>query len=71
LTLLGPPSHEHLAVSLASGAEREQLEACGSGLESARDLGSDSDRVERLELHDLVVQLYAPGTGEDDIDLRP
>src|SRR5580698_2845627 len=67
--LVSPPAHQHLAVSLAARAEREQVEARGSGLESTGDLGSDSDRVERLKLYDLVVQLYAPGTGHDNVHL--
>jgi len=67
--LIGPPSHEHLAVPIVPWAEREEVKAARPGLESASDLGSDSDRVERLKLYDLVVQLYAPGASEDDIDL--
>ena len=41
----------------------------GAGLEGAGDLGRDPDRVERLDLDDLVVELHPAGAAEDDVDL--
>jgi hypothetical protein len=52
-----------------AGAEREQLQPLGSGLEATGDAGGDPDRVERCDVDDLIVELQPPGSGEHDVDL--
>jgi hypothetical protein len=50
-------------------AEGEQLEAFGAGLEHPRHLRCDPDRIEPIDLEDLVVELDPAGAGDDDVDL--
>ena len=52
-----------------AGPDREHLDALVAGLEGTDDLGRDADRVEGLDLDDLVVELDPPGTANDDVDL--
>src|SRR3954454_253786 len=67
--LLDPEVRDHLRVALVPRAEREDLEPLGPGLERARHARRHADRVERADRHDVVVELDAPVTGEDDVDL--
>ena len=45
------------------------LDPVGACLEGARHPGGDADRVHRPDLHDVLIELDAPGAGEDQIDL--
>ena len=51
------------------GPEGEQLETVGAGLEHPRHLRRDANRVEAVDLEDVVVELYPAGAGDDDVDL--
>src|SRR5665809_59855 len=54
------------------GPEGQQLESVRPALERARHAGGDPDRVERLDLDDVVVELHTTGAREHDVDLlRP
>ncbi len=59
LGLVAPPARDDLRVlrPARAGAERKQLQPLGAGLEGAGDFGRDAQRVERVQLDDLVVQL--------------
>src|SRR4051812_46835342 len=50
-------------------AEGEELEAVGPRLERARGARADADRVQRLDLADIVVELHAAAAADDDVDL--
>lgn len=49
--------------------EGDELETVRSGLERARDLGLDADRVERTNVADPIVELDLAGAAQDDVDL--
>jgi hypothetical protein len=42
------------------GAEEQHLKTVGAGLEGSRDARADPYRVERRQLHQLLIELYAP-----------
>lgn len=52
-----------------TSADREHLEPAGAGLEGAGNAGGDPDRVERLDLEHLVVELDPAAAAENDEDL--
>src|SRR4051812_39488984 len=66
---VAPPAGDDLAVAVAARAEGEHLEPLVSGFEGAGHLRGDPDRVERLDLDDLVVELEQPAAADDDVDL--
>jgi hypothetical protein len=49
--------------------EREELQVVGAGLERARDPGRDADRVERLHVDDVVIELQPARAREHDVNL--
>ena len=51
------------------GAEREDLEPAGAGLDPVRHAGADAHDVARADLHDLVIELQDARAGEDHVDL--
>ena len=71
--LLGPQSFQKSCSSSPSLSWRapntSTVSPSGPGLERARDLRRDADRVERRDLDDLVVEAHAPVAGDHDVDL--
>ena len=49
--------------------EGDELEAIRPGLEGARNLRREPDRVKDNDLDDLVVELDPPAAAEDHVDL--
>src|SRR3954452_22546903 len=66
---VAPPVGDDLAVAVAARPESEHLEALVAGFEGARHLRRDADRVERLDLDDLVVEFEEAAAADDDVDL--
>src|SRR5690349_11431503 len=64
-----PEVGDDLAVRLDAGAEDQHLQTLGTGLEAARHPRTHPHRIERLELHELVVELDGSRTREDHVDL--
>src|SRR5437763_3976515 len=64
-----PEVGQQLAVAGVVGAEGEDLEALGAGLEAPGHLRRDADGVQRTDVHRLPVELDAAAPGEDDVDL--
>src|SRR3984893_2567693 len=58
-----------LADAVVTGAEREQLDPFRPCLERADHVGRHADRVHRLELEDLLVELDAARAGQHDVHL--
>src|SRR6476660_2761054 len=64
-----PPVLDQLAVSVVPRSECEQLDPVGAALEGADHAGGDADRVESLDVEDVVVELHPAGAADDDVDL--
>src|SRR5829696_4627227 len=67
--LRAPEVVDDFTVRFDVRSEDEHLEPVGSGFEAARDARADAYRVERGQLHELLIELDASGAGEDDVDL--
>src|SRR5215208_7076569 len=68
---VAPPALHHLRVAgtRVGSADGDQLDALGAGLEAARRVLVDAQRVEQAQLHDLVADLRAGATADHDVDL--
>src|SRR5436190_13511985 len=66
---VSPPGFDQLPVPLVARAEGKQLDAIWAALEGADHAGGDTNRVEALELEDVVVELHPARAGDDDVDL--
>jgi len=66
-----PPAGNHLGILRLGlgGAEGEEREPVGPGLEGADRILADADSVPFVQLVDVVVQLHASGARDDDVDL--
>jgi hypothetical protein len=63
-------AHDLAVAALWLGtADRDQLEAVGTGVEGADDLGGNAHDVPLAQLDRLVVELDATGAGNDDVGL--
>src|ERR1700750_1190717 len=66
---VAPPAGDDLSVAVAARAEGQDLESRGARLEGAGHFRRDADRVERLDLDDLVVELEQAAAADDHVDL--
>src|SRR3954466_12279547 len=66
---VAPPAGNDLAVTVAARPEGDHLEALVAGFEGAGHLRGDADRIEPLDLDDLVVEFEQPTAANDDVDL--
>src|SRR5581483_7228286 len=64
-----PEVGEHLGVSALAVADHEQLEPVRPGLEAAGDLRGAADRVPLPDVANLVLDLHATASCDDDVDL--
>src|SRR6185312_15969530 len=64
-----PPVVHELAVARLVGADDDEVEPLRACLELPRDAGRDPDRIERLHVDDVVVELHPAGAGDHDVDL--
>src|ERR1700730_8999532 len=66
---VAPPVLNHLSVALVTRSKGEQLDSVGPGLERSDDPRGNAERIERLYLDDLIVELDATGAPKYDVDL--
>src|SRR3954454_15534232 len=66
---VAPPAGDDLAVAVAARPEGKHLEPLVSSFEAASHPRGDSDRVEPLDLDDLIVEFEQPAAADDDVDL--
>src|SRR4051794_6822690 len=66
---VAPPAGDDPAIAVAARPEGDHLDALVARLEGPGHLRGDADRVEPLDLDDLVVEFEQPAAANDDVDL--